>query len=525
MVLDMNYGDQVRDNIFRKIGDIESQLAKLQENRDEDFTDSMKTALEETHNQLRKCETKCRRITDQMRAEKFFFSNFNKELLRSLLTELDRINNNLETKVISAMAEQLCDIRLQVKDARNEIKSDVVYPRAGVYSIRNVDLKPPVKPSRPVVDIEGEQMIIRWEDDGNPPDSLKKYEIRLDESTNYLIPTSDGSCRCLSIGPPKIKPGIVYTIQVRGINGGGPGEWSDPAIARFKTAPPNKPEKPRVTPGYNDAKVSVRVPGIKETNGEPVNQIIVQNCEIENTNMWSSTSFPIRSSQHNSTITISDLSPNTLYCFRIILVNECGESTPSESVDVTTDIPIPGKPTNLRQSSYSTSDLLKIRWSPPEENAEFVHCYEVKYKEKSKDLDTRYNFEVIHTTKPSATAKGLESNTTYVFYVRAMNENNKFSKDVKIEATTRWSKAIKLVLSPFVFLGGMVSGPIAGAAGGEALGASLSDSAVGTVAGAVGGAVSGGIAGTVGAPLVGGMAAHYFVHGIPPESDQSDDEN
>ena len=49
--------------------------------------------------------------------------------------------------------------------------------------------------------------------------------------------------KSLHIGPPKIEPGTLYTIQVRGR---GPGEWSEPTIARFKTAPPKRPDKPEI---------------------------------------------------------------------------------------------------------------------------------------------------------------------------------------------------------------------------------------------------------------------------------------
>uniref|UniRef100_A0A1X7UN77 Fibronectin type-III domain-containing protein n=1 Tax=Amphimedon queenslandica TaxID=400682 RepID=A0A1X7UN77_AMPQE len=338
-------------------------------------------------------------------------------------------------------------------------------------------------------------------------------------------------CKSLCIGPPKIEPGILYTIQVRGVNGRGPGEWSKKTITRFKMAPPKRPDKPEVIPSYTDAKISVCIPGLKEANGTPVEKIIVQYCEYDNSGNWESETLTIekKESQRIHEFIMHGLSPYTRYFFRIILINESGESVPSESVDVTTDVPIPGEPTNIRPSSYFTSDMIKIRWNPPIEYPEFVDHYEVEYKRKKKEFDLSEEYEVMQTTKLSAKAPNLKSDTWYVFFVKAVNKNGKFGESARVEAETRWKKAAKAVLSPFVFIGGTVGGPVLGAVGGGLIGGGIVnpdnvDTKERSVAKGVGGAVGGGLLGTVGAPLMGAACAHLFVHGSV-DSDQSDDEN
>ena len=528
MLSEMWCGDKMRDDIFRKIEDIKSLLVKLKNHSDDDFTAGMKAALNDAYERLKACEMECRSMADQFRVVQFAKSGYNFHTLKLLQTELSHIHDNLENQVLCAISEQLFAVKQQMKKGNEEIKRDIVYPQAGVYPVKAGVLKPPAKVSKPVFEIEGEQMIVSWEDDDNPPGSIIKYELSL--NTKKALPVNDATCKRLSIGRPQVEPGVIYTLQVRGINGRGPGEWSEARTAHYKTAPPNRPKKPKVSPGYTDATIHVLVPDIKEANGAPVSRIIVQYCEYDNSSRWSFESFHTKQqeSQHSCTVTVCDLSPYTRYFFRIVLVNEYGRSAPSESAEATTILPIPGKPTDVRQSSHYTSSVLKIRWNPPEENAQFVDHYEVEYKKKKKEFDKRHKFDVIVTAKLSATAKELSSDTKYAFYVRAVNKNGECSEKVRIEAETSWKKAAKAALSPLVFLGGTVGGPVLVTAAGALAAGSLSlesrDSKAGAVGAGVAGGIGGALLGTVGAPFVGGAMAHYFVHGFGPDSEQSDDD-
>uniref|UniRef100_A0A1X7U444 Fibronectin type-III domain-containing protein n=1 Tax=Amphimedon queenslandica TaxID=400682 RepID=A0A1X7U444_AMPQE len=405
-------------------------------------------------------------------------------------------------------------------ELEDEMKEAELYPISSGVS------KTPAVVSKPVVDIEGEMMVVSWKDSNNSPGSLVMYEVRIDDSKNVIFPCSLQYMNSLCIGPPKLEPAMIYTIQVRGVNGRGPGEWSEKTIARFKMAPPKRPDKPGVIPSYTDAKISVRIPGLKEANGTPVEKITVQYCEYDNSGNWEAETLtiPKKESQHIHEFVMHDLSPNTRYFFRVILINETGESVPSESVDITTDVPIPGEPTNIRPSSYFTSDMIKIRWNPPIEYPEFVDHYEVQYKRRKDELDSSEEYKVTQTTKLSAKVLNLKSDTWYVFYVKAVNKNGKFGGIARVEAETRWKKAAKAVLSPFAFIGGTLGGPVLGALGEGLFATKNADTKAGSVAGAVGGAVGGCILGTIGAPVIGIACAHYFVHGLPLDSDQSDDE-
>ena len=190
---------------------------------------------------------------------------------------------------------------------------------------------------------------------------------------------------------------------------------------------------------------------------------------------------------------------------------------------------VPSRPWNLRVSTKRTAQLIKIRWDKPQQNAHAVSHYEMQMRTKKTGWA-----EIATSTKCSAKATNLSADTKYFFRVRAVNgrgEPGDFSSE--IEAETRFSKAARAVLSPLVFLGGTVAGPLIGAVGVGALaGVAASEKAdskagaatAGAAAG-VAGAAGGVVVGTLGAPLIGGAAAHMFVHGQSWSPQSSDDES
>lgn len=62
------------------------------------------------------------------------------------------------------------------------------------------------------------------------------------------------------------------------------------------------------------------------------------------------------------------------------MVNADGESQPSDAVEVCTPELTPGVPLNVRISSTRTCDSIKVRWDPPDTNAEAAISYEVQMR-------------------------------------------------------------------------------------------------------------------------------------------------
>ena len=189
---------------------------------------------------------------------------------------------------------------------------------------------------------------------------------------------------------------------------------------------------------------------------------------------------------------------------------------------------IPSAPRHLKVSTKRTEELIKIRWEEPQHNAHAVSYYEMQLRSKKTGWA-----EISTSTKCSAKATNLASDTKYFFRVRAFDcrgHASAFSNEIAAE--TRLSMATRAVLSPLVFLGGTVAGPLLGAVGGGVVAGNAAKEKIDNKAGAatagaaagVAGAAGGAVIGTVGAPLVGGVAAHRFVHGQAWSPQSSDDE-
>ena len=280
---------------------------------------------------------------------------------------------------------------------------------------------------------------------------------------------------------------------------------------------PNAPQKPTITVhSGNEVTVSTLRLKEQESNGSPVTQCIVEYHIALGSQNWDRLSICLQNRNRKTVdVLVRSLSPNTLYNFRVRMVNDVGESEPSEYTQVITTVTIPGPPTELRASSKRAGKLIKIRWKKPEINPHAVAKYEAQvFNKKSQQWNT---FKTVHCTKLSATAKDLETNTKYKFRVFAINSQDQSGDySEELEAETRCGKGALVAAATGAFIGGTVGGPLLGAAGmGYLAGASASDrsdstagkAAAGTAAG-IGGGVAGALFGTVGAPLFGGVASY-----------------
>lgn len=523
----MRFGDDLRCKIRQRIKDIQSLLDQWLHHSDPNVIKQMKDTIYNTQNQLQSCLVECDKLSNQHVVMRIKNSDENSiELLKHLYSELSHIHDNLSGHGICAISEQVSALHSDVKDASLD-------PKAGFYFVRSSSCikKPPCKVDKPEVEMRGAEVHIKWKDDRNSPRDLEKYEIHID-GYPHLITTKQTERKAAIIEPERMKltPGNLYTFTIRAVNEKGPGEWSDSTAMRLKTGRLDAPKKPNVISDYRSIKVEVDIP---QTYGRHVNKVVCQYHEYDSGGQWISESFLTEEVEGPTSMTFeTNCSSFIRYHLRVLLVNECGDGLPSDTVDV---LPVPGQLENVRQSSNYTSSMIKLRWNPPMKNKEFVDHYQIKYKRIKhlwKDDKPFYVFETKSKDKLSAKIDKLKSDTEYVFDVSAVNEKGVSGEALRLIAETKWKKITKAALSPLVFLGTTAAAPLMSVVGG-ALGAGLLaadsiDSEAGAVAGAVGAGIGGGIGGavvgTVGAPIVGGMMAHLFVHGLGPDSEQSDDD-
>ena len=293
-------------------------------------------------------------------------------------------------------------------------------PYAGIYAQIGTAMKAPGKVDKPVVECEGGLMHVQWTDKSNPQGSLEYYEVQFDEGAGFSTQLSPKSTGC-TFDQQTLKPGHSYSIRVRGVNGRGPGEWSESTVCRFRKCPPEQPQPPsnRID-SPTSATVFVAMPEL-DSNEDPVTNIVVEYCDGNSTEWCKRYSTADRTRSINE-VNLNTLAPDTTYQFRAKLRNRCGISPPSAATVVQTKVAVPGEPHGLRVSSKRTDEMIKIRWNEPRLNPHSVDHYEIECRRKGVWMQTNTS------TKMSVKFKNLKSNTKYTFRVRAVNRESCFSE-------------------------------------------------------------------------------------------------
>lgn len=363
-------------------------------------------------------------------------------------------------------------------------------------------------------------MHIKWTDK-HSESIVEHYEVRYDDEKDHTLRFHFDECKvadhrnefCVKLGPPKIIPGNVYTVSVRGLNGEGPGEWSNEKVFRFKTGLPSKPPQPTVTiQSPTEVLITARRPSEHDEHGSSVTHCKVEylECKAVNEASWEVLKCPMKqNTSPDVKIEIGSLTPDQTYLFRIKMINDAGESAPSDSLSVQMTPLIPGPPQGLRISSKRRATSIKLRWEVPSKNPRAVYQYKVQCRRVKESEWTNY----ATVEKKSAKIISLKTDTNYLFRVQFVNCKGQAGEwSDPIGAETRYGTFGRIVGTVAAFVGGTVGGPVIGAVGVAGVAAGkVPDSSVGKGLARAGagasGAVGGALFGLLGAPLMGGLVA------------------
>lgn len=350
-------------------------------------------------------------------------------------------------------------------------------PEHGVFlpNRKSVEMRPhKIEDTRVYLD-SGDLKVVEWKDDKNSIRSIDRYEVEYDEEHEQSYPVTADKCILkensntflVRFGSPKVKPGNMYTVKIRAVNGSGPGEWSNPKLFRFKTGPPNKPKKPTIIV-MSPTEVLIRTRRLKEKdeNGSKVVSCTVEYTkdinEDSNELTWDKSKLSLK--QKTTTeieLNIGSLRPDTRYRFRIKMINESGESAPSDSTSVITTQLIPGPPQGLRISSKRKDTTVKLRWEEPSKHPHAAYKYHVQMRRLKETDWTDYDT----VDKKSAKVTQLSSDTRYRFRVQLINnkeEAGEYSEEIEVE--TRFGLFGQTIGTIGAFVGGTLGGPLIGAA-------------------------------------------------------------
>ena len=365
--------NELSDRIQRHIQNLETTATELKNLKQDELPESCTDNITSFNDSLGLCKAACADLRNAAKIKKYISVHVHKKELETLDTQLRRAFENLQLVLHQVSLFQTRKLKEAIESGIQDIIRTVVHPQGPVFLPNRIAQPKPQEIKSPQVSLdEFDLMDVKWIDDNNPNDAVDSYEIRYDEKNEQVISAQRDKCIYilaegsntfgLKLGYPKIKPGNIYTIQVRAVNGAGPGKWSEPpVIFRFKSGPPNKPRKPAVTVlSPTEVQITVSRLSEREENGSCITQ-----CKVEYTEKidgddptWSILQVPIKK---RTTLEVKfkmvSLKPDAAYSFRVRMINDSGESIPSDSCDVITSQLIPGPPQNLRISSKRTSPV------------------------------------------------------------------------------------------------------------------------------------------------------------------------
>ncbi|KAH9498302.1 hypothetical protein Btru_006487 [Bulinus truncatus] len=288
--------------------------------------------------------------------------------------------------------------------------------------------KPPTKPSRPVgplklIDLTRSSVTLTWkpsEEDGGSAITGYVIEYREGWKTTWsqvTVVAPDITSYCVQ----NLKEGQEYVFRVMAENSVGRSDAleSDKVTPKHPFDKPSKPEGPISFSALDADSVTLTWRPPTSDGGKPVKKYIIEYRDVRRTTWIKSGDVP----GEVLTYRAEKLNEGNEYKFRVIAVNDEGESQPLESVDKVKPVKpagTPAAPANLKIKEVG-KDFVTVEWSPPKsDGGSKITGYRLLVREDGSDewkevgkvgpLDSTYVF------------KSLSDKKKYFFAVVAENK-------------------------------------------------------------------------------------------------------
>lgn len=244
---------------------------------------------------------------------------------------------------------------------------------------------------------------IRWQEpDYNGGAPVLEYEVEMEGPTttgpikSIIHKSKETECTALNI-----LPGCEYVFAVRAVNRIGPGAWSPPLRVTSGAAPPNVPHLSLTCKSPFHVYTEWQEP---PSNGAPVSEyrLEMHTCEIGD--------FTAIYQGNATSFDVKNLSPFTMYYFRLQAANSAGWSGYSSVETIITPAAPPAVVTSLRHESTPTS--IRLYWSPPADNGAPITNYNIEIGDKT--ISTESNATEYLLTD-------LQPETQYKIKIQAVN--------------------------------------------------------------------------------------------------------
>ena len=225
---------------------------------------------------------------------------------------------------------------------------------------------------------------------------------------------ADGTSTATTAIVTGLTNGTEYDFRVKATNVAGNGAASATASAT-PSVPPGAPTGLTSTSGDTEVSLSWTAP--TSTGGAAITDYTIQ-YKTASATTW--TTFNDGTST-STTTTVTGLTNDTAYQFRIIAVNSVGPSAPSGVITATPSTQtsaLPGAPTGLAATPGNAR--VSLSWTAPSNTGgAAITDYIVEYSAGTTGVWTTFNDGIGTTT--SVTVTGLTNGTTYQFRISAVN--------------------------------------------------------------------------------------------------------
>ena len=487
--------ERQRDEICSKVKTLQGILQSAMETAVDTRDDLTRQTLLNLQLKLTKCLEICEEV--EKRSHRAKFQNAPDDVKR--VQELSRLlDESISTATLYFSVANYTTLPA-IEQSMRHVDRLVRNPQGGIYQLDSACQNEPEKVKKPTVQ-EGRPGVLHvcWK-----KISADYYELEYDRENRKCLKVNSTECK-LDSSQVCFPNNISYKIRVRGVNGCGPGEWSETTVGTF-TVLPEQPNKPIAV--YINSSTSITMVVKKPVGREgakPVTHFVVEYHTENNRGMTEKVfsvdnleTVPINGMDAFEIILNCDAA--STYFVQISHRNEDGDSLPCEDTIRVDTIP-PGEPVGLTVV-HTTTHTIIIEWSKPETSEYMVDHYEVQWGRNGHITETK-------TTKNChAVFKNLDTFRGYLFKVKAVNKMGYGSRSIEIKAETKSmtakvakalgigaaTGAVTTVVSPF---SSVATGVAAGAGAGAAAAESVEDKGKGAeVAAGTAAGIAGGIAG------------------------------
>ena len=291
------------------------------------------------HTHLQNASQSCSDISASHNIVKFAKAPGNLSKLHTLEAEIKIANSKLLLFMVANNLTMVCESTNFQKEKLSKMVALQENSRAGLALIEDKSVRWPQAPPGLNIQENNNIFLLSWKPCGGIVD---EYEVCYNEHEDCSILIA-GKFTSIELGSPRVQPGNIYAMKVRGINKGGKGEWSNTVIGQFTKPLPQKPEISDLFLRSTIAVVTVKIPEVICSTESPIKCVEISYVSATSKKL-SSCAFEIEPGNDLYVFIIKELHPDTRYNFRAKTKNAEGWSKPSDLREGDTSS-LPPKPT------------------------------------------------------------------------------------------------------------------------------------------------------------------------------------